>query len=150
VTEAAIPLICEPAPAKRRPASSYAAQFSLHYAIACGLLRGRYGLQEIEEGAYTDPQLLALADRVSYEIDPKSGFPKYRSGEVIVTLASGAVVSRRDNILPDEPASAEAIVSKFRQNVDGRLDAGAAQRLIDTIMTVEKLPGVAPLIEALA
>src|ERR1043166_7616823 len=43
VAQAAVPLICEPVEAKRKPASSYIAQFSLHYAMACCLARGRFG-----------------------------------------------------------------------------------------------------------
>ena len=150
VAEAAVPLVCEPAHAKRRPATSYAAQFSLHYAIACALTRGRFGLQEIEEASYTDPGLLRLAQRVEYAIDPDSGFPKYRSGEVIVTLKSGEVLSRRENILPDEPASAEEIMAKFLRNVEGRLERTQAQRLMDRVMSLEALPDARALAQDLA
>lgn len=149
VTEAAIPLICEPAQGKRRPRSSYAAQFSLHYAIACGLLRGRYGLQEIEEAAYTDPELLGVADKVSYEIDPNSGFPKFRSGEVIVTLTNGETISRRENILPDEPAPAEQIVGKFLQNAQARMSGDEARRVADLVLDLDRLDTLAPLTQAL-
>ena len=150
VAEAAVPLVCEPAAAKRQPATSYAAQFSLHYAIACALTRGRFGLQEIEEASYTDPELLDLAQRVEYEIDPDSGFPRYRSGEVIVTLKNGEVMSRRENILPDEPATADDIIAKFLQNTEDRLGREKAQRLMDRVMTLEELPDARVLAQALA
>ena len=48
-------LVCEPAEAKRRPDSSYIAQFSLPYGMAACLTRKRFGLEEIEEPAYTEP-----------------------------------------------------------------------------------------------
>ena len=62
--------ICEPLAAKHKPQNSYAASISLPYAIACCLIRGRFGLEETEEAAFTDPVLHNLARKVSYEIDP--------------------------------------------------------------------------------
>ena len=94
-----MPLVCEPLEAKRKPLDSYGAQFSLPYALACCFTRGRFGIEEIEEASYSDPSLRALAQKVSYEIDPDAGFPKYRSGEVIVTLKNGKQVSRRKRVL---------------------------------------------------
>jgi 2-methylcitrate dehydratase PrpD len=80
IAEPAIPLVCEPLAAKRRPDSSYAAQFSLPYGIACCLTRGGFGLAELEEPSFTDAALVALAHKVDYEIDADSGFPKFRTG----------------------------------------------------------------------
>ena len=74
IAEPAIPLVCEPLAAKRRPDSSYAAQFSLPYGIACCLTRGGFGLAELEEPSFTDPSLVALAHKVDYEIDANSAF----------------------------------------------------------------------------
>ena len=147
ITEAAVQLVCEPVAAKRRPASSYAAQFSLPYAIAASLARGRFGLQEIEASAYTDPQLLALAQKVTYEIDPRAGFPKYRSGEVIVKMKDGRVLSKRENIFPDEPAAEDAISQKFIDNTRGALTPAQAQAVSDAIMNVENAESARALAE---
>ena len=150
VAEAAVPLICEPSDAKLRPVSSYAAQFSLPYALACGLLRGRFGLQEIDASSYSDPQLLQLAGKVRYEVDPNSGFPKYRSGEVIVTLKDGRVVSKRENILPDEPATAEQITRKFMQNTAERMSPERAGTIADAVMNLEKVGNAQAISQLLA
>ena len=40
--------VCEPVANKRRPTSDYDAKFSLPYAVASGLLRGRLGLKELD------------------------------------------------------------------------------------------------------
>ena len=145
-----MPLVCEPLDAKRKPDNSYAAQFSLPYALACCLTRGRFGLEEIEESAYSDPSLVALSHKVSYEIDPESGFPKFRSGEVIVKLKNGREVSRRKNVLPDEPAPAEAIVAKFMENTKFAMAPARSQSLAGTILNVEKIESVRTLAAALA
>jgi 2-methylcitrate dehydratase PrpD len=139
IADAAVPLVCEPLASKLKPASSYSAQFSLPYSVACALARGRFGLNEIEAPSYTDGELLKLANKVSYEIDPNSGFPKSRSGEVIVKMKDGRELRHRDNILPDEPASAEAIVGKFMQNTDGILPLARAERVRDTVLELERV-----------
>ena len=139
VTEPAVPLICEPAAKKRAPDSSYGAQFSLPYGVACCLTRNRFGLEEIEEKSYTDPALLKLAAKVGYEIDPNSGFPKFRSGEVIVNMRNGQSFRQREAILPDEPAGDSEIVDKFMLNVEPLMDTARAEKIRDTILALEKM-----------
>jgi 2-methylcitrate dehydratase PrpD len=139
VTEPAVPLICEPAAAKRAPDSSYGAQFSLPYAVACCIIRNRFGLDELEEPSYTDPALLKLAAKVSYQIDPNSGFPKFRSGEVIVRMKNGTVYSKRESVLPDEPASESEIVDKFMINVEPVMNKARAEKIRDMLLNLEKL-----------
>ncbi|MEQ1773895.1 MAG: MmgE/PrpD family protein [Burkholderiales bacterium] len=139
ICDAAVPLVCEPLASKLKPASSYSAQFSLPYSVACALMRGKFGLNEIEAPSYTDAALLRLAHKVSYEIDPNPGFPKSRSGEVIVTMKDGRELRHRDNILPDEPAGAEAIIGKFMQNTDGVLSAAQATQIRDSVLGLEKI-----------
>lgn len=139
VAEPAVPLICEPLELKRAPDSSYGAQFSLPYGIACCIARGRFGLDELEEPSYTDPALRKLAAKVSYRIDPNSGFPKFRSGEVIVRLRDGRELSRRESVLPDEPASESEILDKFMVNVEPVMPAARAQKIRDAILNLEKI-----------
>ena len=139
IADAAVPLVCEPLASKLKPASSYSAQFSLPYSVACALVRGKFGLNEIEAPSYTDADLLKLANKVSYEIDPNPGFPKSRSGEVIVKMKDGRELRHRDNILPDEPASADAIIEKFMQNTIGVLTAARAQSICDAVLGLEQL-----------
>ena len=149
VAEPSIQLVCEPAAVKLKPTSSYAAQFSLPYGIACSLLRGRFGLEEIEEASYADPALLALARKVSYEVDPNSGFPKFRSGEVIVKLKNGETLSQRENILPDEPASSEAIVEKFLHNTQRLMPEDRARAIMELVLHLEDLTDARTLTQAL-
>ena len=48
--------VCEPVANKRRPTSDYDAKFSLVYAVASGLLRGRLGLKELTPEAFWRPR----------------------------------------------------------------------------------------------
>jgi 2-methylcitrate dehydratase PrpD len=139
IAEPAAPLICEPLASKRKPDSSYAAQFSLPYGIAACLTRRRFGLDELEAASYEDPALLALAHKVDYEIDPNPGFPKFRSGEVIVKTREGQTHSKRENIVPDEPAAEEAIIAKFMDNTAPITSQERAARIRDVVLDLETL-----------
>jgi len=149
VAEIAVPLVCEPPLEKCNPATSYIAQFSLQFALACGLTRGRFGLGELEDAALTDPALRALAHKVRYTVDPESGFPKRRSGEIVVTLRDGRVLRYRNNILPDEPESNAAIVTKFIDNARMAVSAAQAQALCARVLDLEREPDAARLMHTL-
>jgi len=119
VPEEIVPIVCEPAAAKRRPANHYDAQFSLPYIVAASLVRGKFGLAELDEAALADPQVLALAAKVRYEIDPGSGFPRHYSGEVVVRTADGRERRHREQVnrgSADRPLADAEIEDKFMQN----------------------------------
>ncbi len=150
IAEPAVPLVCEPLAAKRKPDSSYAAQFSLPYGVACCLTRGRFGIAELDERSFTDDALVALAHKVDYEIDPDSGFPKFRSGEVIVNMKSGRKFRKREQILPDEPAPAAAILDKFTGTTASAMPAERAGRIRDMLRGLERLENVRELTQLLS
>ena len=149
IAETAVALVCEPLAAKHKPHNSYAASFSLPYAVACCLIRGRFGLEETEEAAYTDPALLKLAQKVNYEIDPNSGFPKYRSGEVIVRMRDGRELRRRKNILPEDRAPEADVLRKFRDNTCYVMTPERASSVIDMILNVESVSNAKSIAQAL-
>ena len=150
IAKTAVALVCEPQAAKQKPNTSYAASFSLPYAMACCFIRGRFGLAETEPEAFTDPSLLALAQKVSYEVDPNSGFPHFRSGEVIVVLRDGRVLSRRKEILPDERVSQAAVVEKFLVNVAKAMNEKKSNQIKETILNIDQLTDIRDLTQMLA
>ena len=153
VPEGVVPAVCEPLAAKRRPKSDYDAKFSLPYAVASGLARGRLGLAEFAPEALAEPRIEILMDRVSYEVDPSADFPRYYGGEVIVTLDDGRTLSHRVPINrgnPERPLSNEEIEAKFFENCGLTLDEAAARRLRDLVLGLDSLPSVVPLEDALS
>jgi 2-methylcitrate dehydratase PrpD len=103
-------------------------------------VRGQFGFEELEESSYTDPALLALAQKVRYELDPNSGFPKTRSGEVIIRMKNGKQISQREDIGPDDPATEEQVVAKFMSNTRAVLSPARAEAVRAMVMNVENLP----------
>ena len=111
--------VCEPVAAKRRPVSDYDAKFSLPYIIAASLIRGHFTLVELEETALKDEQILSLAAKVEYAIDPNSTFPRHYGGEVVVRMRDGRELRQREAVnrgSADRPLSNADIVDKFMSN----------------------------------
>lgn len=134
--------VCEPARHKKKPQNSYDAQFSIPYAVASALVHGRFGLAELEPEALSDPTMLAVAGKVEYEVDPNSPFPKYYSGEVIVTLHDGREFRHREHMnrgASDRPLSGEEIEAKFMENATMALSVDAADRLRRTVLDLENI-----------
>ena len=128
--------VCEPAANKRRPANSYDAQFSIPYTVAAALRRGRFTLDELEDDALGDPAILALADRVNYEIDPATTFPRHYTGEVIVTTRGGRSFRHREAINRgngERPLSEAAIIEKFHANA-ARAVSHERARQVETLL----------------
>lgn len=153
VPKEAIPIMCEPVEFRRRPATGYAAQFSIPYAIACGLARGRFSLSELEEPTLSDPDVLGLAAKVEHEVDPKSEYPKYYSGEVIVTTTDGRELRQREHVThgaADNPVSAGQIGIKFMENAGRVMARSRAEKLRELILDIEALPDARVLARALS
>lgn len=132
--------VCEPVEHKQKPQNSYDAQFSIPYAVACGLVHGRFGLGELEQETLSDPTTLGVAGKVAYEVDPDSPFPKYYSGEVIVTLRDGRELRHREHInrgASDRPLSGDEIATKFMENATMALPAHAAERVREAILGLD-------------
>jgi len=90
---------------------------------------------------------------VKYEVDPNSPFPKYYSGEVIVTTTDGRELRHREEInrgASDRPLSAADIERKFLGNAMLAASPSRAQQLLDTVLTLDRAPSARLLAQALA
>ena len=141
IPEEVIKTVCEPVQHKKRPQNGYDAQFSIPYAVASGLVRGRFGLQDLEEGALRDSVVLEVASKVDYEIDPNSRFPKYYSGEVIVRLKDGRELQWREDVnrgASDRPLSNDDIAAKFMENACIAVSKQRAEALRDAVLSLDQ------------
>ena len=145
--------VCEPVAAKRRPKNDYDARFSIPYAVASGLARGRLGLAELLPAAFAEPRIEALMDKVEYAVDAASTFPKHYSGEVAVTLDDGRVLSHRVAVNrgnPDRPLSNAEIEAKYFENCALTLAGGEARRIRDLVLGLETAANAAQFETALS
>ncbi len=142
VPEGVVKSVCEPVAAKRRPKNEYDAKFSIPYAVACGLARGRLGLAEMLPQAFTDPAIEALMDKVEYAVDGAANFPRHYSGEVTVTLENGRTLGKRVAVNrgnPDQPLANAEIEAKYFENCALTLSDDAARGIRNMVLGLESL-----------
>jgi len=119
VGEGTVHRLWEPLAAKQRPANGYSGKFSTPYCIAAGFLRGNVGLGDFSDSAVRDLNVVALAAKVSYRIDPQNPYPKNFTGHIRVTLRDGSVVEERQPYMrggTHEPLTRADIEQKFLLN----------------------------------
>jgi 2-methylcitrate dehydratase PrpD len=153
VPEAVVKTVCEPVANKRRPANAYDAQFSIPYIVAASLRRGRFTLAELDEAALADPEILALAERVEYEVDPLSSFPRHYSGALVVECADGRELSHREQVnrgCGDRPLAEAEIVAKYRDNAARAVPPAKAAAIEAAILGWDAAPDMRRLAEVLA
>jgi 2-methylcitrate dehydratase PrpD len=147
----AVNIVCEPVAAKLRPRSDYAAQFSLQFCIACALLRGRFGLAELER--ITDPDILELAAKVTYRADHDTDYPLHFPGEVIVITRDGRRLTQREAInlgAPDRPVPPADIERKFFENAGLAVAQPRAEQVRDLLLSIDRQDDAATCAQALA
>jgi 2-methylcitrate dehydratase PrpD len=148
-----IKTVCEPVATKKRPQNSYDAQFSIPFIVATALARGSFGLAHLEPAALADAEVLALAQRVEYEADPASPFPKYYSGEVIVTTHDGRELRHREEInrgAADRPITNAEIERKFMDNARLAVSGARAAEIRDLVLGMDQGLDAIDLAEGLA
>ena len=111
----------EPIDAKRKPPNAYSAKFSIPFCVGYALLYGHVGLEAFTEATVRDPQVLALAAKVGYRIDPHNPYPDEFTGHVRITMKDGRVIEDRQPHLRGghrEPLTRADIEEKFRANCE--------------------------------
>src|SRR2546428_4628443 len=150
--EGPVPRLWEPLAAKHAPQNGYAAKVSLPYLLAVILIRGRASLAEFEDDVVRDRDVLALASRISYELDPTIDYPRQVVGRRRVRLQDGRIVEESQDHPrggPDSPMSRAEIEAKFRGNASLVMSADQASRVIRSVEALASEPNLHNLMEAL-
>jgi 2-methylcitrate dehydratase PrpD len=137
VAEGTVHRLWEPLAAKQRPPNGYAAKFATPFILATGFVRGGVGLDAFTDDAVHDAQVLALAAKVRYVIDPDNPYPNGFTGHIRAVLNDGQVVEERQPHFrggANEPLTRADIAEKFALNArhggwDGARSAAALELL---------------------
>src|SRR5215217_6889776 len=92
VAEGTVHRLWEPLASKQRPPNGYAAKFSTPFLIATGFLHDGVGLDAFTQEKVRDPKVLALADKIRFQIDPQNPYPNNFTGHLRATLKDGRVI----------------------------------------------------------
>jgi 2-methylcitrate dehydratase PrpD len=119
VAEGTVHRLWEPLADKQRPRNGYSAKFAVPYLLATGFVHGGVGLGAFTESAIRDADVLALAAKVKFVIDPDNPYPNNYTGHVRATLKDGSVVEERQPYLrggAQEPLTRQDVTDKFTLN----------------------------------
>jgi 2-methylcitrate dehydratase PrpD len=119
VAEGTVHRLWEPLDTKRRVQNGYVAKFSSPYCMAVGFLDGNVGFAQFDEERAHAADLIGLAEKISYVIDPDNPYPNRYTGRVSVTLKNGKVIEKsRPNFRGGAhlPLSDEELTQKYWDN----------------------------------
>ncbi|TAM92516.1 MmgE/PrpD family protein [bacterium] len=152
ISERQIPIVCEPVAAKLRPRTDYDAKFSLQFCVAAMLVHGRVDMMTFSEENLRSADILELAAKVEYRVDPASRFPATFPGRITVETVDGTTLEAAQDFNrggPDLPIAAAEIEEKFRRNAALACSPEHVQKLLEAIERLDRLDdvrGLAPLL----
>jgi 2-methylcitrate dehydratase PrpD len=126
------------------------AQFSLPWAIAVAISKNKTGIYEFRGEVLHDPEVLALAEKVTWELDPEAEamYPKAYPATLIAELNDGRTFTAHVDYPkgdPENPTTREEALEKFHTLTEKFVDKGKRQKIIETVNCLEDLPNLAEL-----
>jgi len=150
VAEFNVSIVCEPVAEKRAPATQAHCRVCLQYTMAETLYAGSLGKNAYSEDMRLNPEVLALARKVEYSVDPAFPGPGRFKGAVRVTLKDGHVLDEIEEYnrgSAENPMSDAELRAKFDDNAGGFLSAAQRDRLAQEIARTESLPDARTLVD---
>jgi 2-methylcitrate dehydratase PrpD len=128
---------------------------NIEYCIAVALAEGNAGPQQFSSDKIADPQLVELAHKVRFEVDPEieAIYPRAFPGKVAICLRDGRTVRHAVNGpkgSPQQPMTLEEVTEKFHLLVDpilGRRRADLLANLVAQIDSLENIQGITELLQ---
>jgi 2-methylcitrate dehydratase len=128
------------------------ADHSIPYTVARALLDGDVSVTDFEEERFKDPRALALKRKLA--VRPEASLSNENLGANLeVTLQNGTVLKANVPIPPGNmlnPAGDTELIRKFLALSENVLGRARAERAIEVILTVETMPNLGNLLDALS
>jgi 2-methylcitrate dehydratase PrpD len=129
------------------PGSELTARFDTRFCAAAAWVRGRFTLDEMRAPAYTDPDILALRDRV--DLLPDDSFATFDGCALEVRFTDGSTLHTRVSDFLGSPGnrlSDEQLSGVFIDAARDLLPAGRAQAILEHAWALDKADSIAALI----
>ena len=150
VTGFIVSIVCEPISEKHAPASDSHGRVSLQYSVAEALHAGELGKRAYSDESRRDPEILRLARKVRYHVDPNYPGPGRFKGAVKVTLKDGRQFEELEEYnrgSAENPMTYAELQAKFDENASGFLSSAERTHLAEQIQRLEFLPDPRILVE---
>ena len=154
-------LLSEPLEQKRRPKLAIDGKFSIPFTSAVMMVKGNVTLRDYTDEGLRDPAVLAMAEKVSYRIDPNAklpvgGYSSLSRPTVEIQMKNGKRLARTPDGVPgdpDHPVSDALLEAKFRECVSfsaAKIPAENVEKAIGLIRDLENVNDVAEIVRLLA
>ena len=153
-------LLSEPLELKRRPKLAVDGKYSIPFTSAVMMVKGNVTLRDYTDEGLRDPAVLAMADKVSYRLDPDSRLPvgghsALSRPTVEIRTRDGTVYRCKPAGVPGDPSlpvDDALLEAKFRDCVSFCVEPIAAanvERAIALIRDLENVPDVTEIVRLL-
>ena len=146
-----IGVVAEPRAEKVPPRNDVVARVSLPYTLAEALSRGRLAGDAYAPETVNDARVLALAEKITVEVDPDAPGSERYKGWVVVETTDGRTLERIEEHnwgSREKPMTAADVAAKFRDNAVASLGERGCEALARAVMSLETLPDLERLIES--
>jgi 2-methylcitrate dehydratase PrpD len=144
-------IVCEPTEEKFAPVSDSHGRVSLQYSLAEALTHGSLSRNAYRADSLRNLDILDLARRVSYYVDPAYPGPGRLKGEVTITLKDGRTFHELEEYnrgSVENPMTYEEIRAKFDENASGFLSASRRDKLALQVRHLETLVDAGDLVKS--
>ncbi|MGA2879862.1 MAG: MmgE/PrpD family protein [Bryobacteraceae bacterium] len=142
VTAFIVGIVCEPTEEKFAPASDSHGRVSLQYSLAEALYQGALGKSAYGAESLKNPEILALARRVQYHVDPDYPGPGRFKGAVKIVLKDDRTfeeVEEYNRGSAENPMTQEELRAKFEDNAGGFLGPEQRDRVAEILDRLETI-----------
>ena len=132
------------------PSSESEATFDLRHCAAAAWLRGRFTTAETAEACYSDPQVLALRDRIKLISDPARA--TFEGCSIEIRFTDGTSLSHNvDNFLgtPGARVPDKMLADLLAQYATGVLPEGRAAKIAAAVWALDAAPDLSALVKLL-
>jgi 2-methylcitrate dehydratase PrpD len=142
--------LCTPPETKYRPLTYVDAQFSLPYVVAVAICKNRAGMDEFQEDVLNDPEVLSLAEKITWAVDPKAEalYPKAYPATLIATMDDGRTFESNVDYPkgdPENPLTRDEVIGKFNILTDKYLSKQKRHKIFEAIKNLETLNNISSL-----
>ena len=130
------------------PDTMLGAKFSIPYAVAAAIVRGRVDLSAFDDATIADPRIRDLAARVEVRSDPVMNPRRpddYPTAVVTIALRDGRSVTETTTVVRGDaaaPIDHAELIAKFRALAAPILGDSRTQAVVDTVDRIEELKDV--------
>jgi 2-methylcitrate dehydratase PrpD len=132
------------------PSSELMARFDLRFCAAAAWVRGVFTLAEMRKAAYTDPDILALRDRIELVPDEaRASFDGCALDAVFTDGSTERIVVDAFLGSPGRRMTDDQLSALFRASADGLLAPDRIDGILDAVWGLDRAGSVGPLIDLL-